>query len=503
MKRIRLKSLLITCIILFSGYFQGSFGQTTRTWTAYSFRPDGSSGTYTSPVTADGMTLYASSSKNVEIQDHKATVAGVYFQKRIKMNGSSSWDGNTPTGRVCAFNVTGPTKITAILGASSSTRDIYVDEGSRDNRLAEFLGVTTDGGSYEAIYSGTTPTTIYIYSRSSGIYIFRVKAELLPPTLTVDATPMVFYYQVNFGPSISKITSVSGNYLTGNIIITPPSNFEISLDNINFQSTPITLSQTDGTVGLNAIYVHMKSGLEEGNYSGEIQVSSDGATTKTISCTGTVGLAPELPKLVINEIFADPGSSGDSPIPTDLPYLGDANGDGIVSATDDQFIEIYNNSATKVNVGTYKIKVNGVTKHIFPTGSYIPAFGVVVVFGGGTPTGFPVGVATVASTGGLGLSPTGSTITITTNNGQVINEQTISYGTEGDNSTSLTRDPEGSGSFVLHSSIGPNYLVFSPGASNNGTFYSPNPAVPVSWKWIVAVFGLVAIFVVVRKIRLL
>jgi len=338
--------------------------------------------------------------------------------------------------------------------------------------------------------------------KTTGGLHFRTMTIVMPsPETTVDVTPLAFYYQFKYGPSTSKLTTIQGRYLTGNVVVTPPTNFEISTNNATFQTTPISLAPTSGTLALTPIYVRLVSGLNEGAYAGTLQVASNGATTQNVPLAGVVGLAPELPKLVVNEFFASaivPTAPGQGGIP-----LTDANNDGVISATDDQFIEIYNNSSTKVNIGTYKIKVNGVTKHIFPAGSFIPAYSVIVVFGGGTPTGFPEGVASVASSGGLGLSPSGGIISLTTDNGQIINEQAITYGTEAGNYTSIARNPEGTGSFVLHNSIAPQNLVYSPGANVNGGFYSPIPVVPISWVWIVALFGLIALVVVIRKIKLI
>jgi hypothetical protein len=509
MKKTFLKTWLLTGMFMLFVLIQTGFAaDETREWTASSFMaPDVTNPTYTTPVTKYGLTIYASSATNqsIIVSNWGGTYDGINYPKRFLVNGGGVWTNNTtPGSRIFAFDVSGPTRITLSVQSQKSgqTREITIAAGDKTNIVEKFTGVNTTGANYSGIYNSQTPTTIYIFS-DWGMNLHRIKAEPLLPVLNVNTTPMAFYYQWKYGPSISKVTSLSGQYLTGDVTITPPTHFEISLNNTEFKNTAITLSPVNGTIESTLIYVRLKSGLEEGAYAGNIQVSTSGPATQTIPCAGTVGSAPELPKLTVNEFFAKPGVSPSAPNGQGGFINTDANNDGIVDALDDQFIEIYNNSATKVNIGTYKIKVNGVTKHVFPAGSYIPSYSVVVVFGGGSPTGFPEGVATVASTGALHLPTTGGTISLTTDNGSIINEQAIVYGSEAENSTSITRNPEGTGNFVLHNSVSPAYLIYSPGASSSGAPFGAIPVVPIHWKWIVALFGLIAIVVVVRKTKLL
>jgi len=506
MKERFFKTWIFTCFFMFFAFIQtGTAADETREWTASSFMaPDVANPTYTAPVTKYGLTIYASTASNqsIIVSNWGGTYDGINYPKRFLVNGGGVWTNNTtPGSRIFAFDVNGPTRITLSVQSQKSgqTREITIAAGDKTNVVEKFTGVTTTGANYYGIYGAMAPTTIFIFS-DWGMNLHRIKAEPLPPVLNVNTSQMVFYYQWKYGPSISKVTSLSGEYLTGDVILTPPTNFEISLNNTEFKNTAVTLSPVNGRVESTVIYVRLKSGLEEGAYTGNIQVSTSGTAAQTIPCSGTVGSAPELPKLTVNEFFAKPGVSPDSPNGQGGFINADANNDGIVDALNDQFIEIYNNSATKVNIGTYKIKVNGLTKHVFPAGSYIPAYGVIVVFGGGTPTGFPAGLATIASSGALNLPVSGGTISLTTDNGSVINEQVIVYGSEAENGTSITRNPEGTGNFVLHNSISPAYLVYSPGASNSGVLYGSIPAVPVSWKWMLVVFGLMAVVLVTRRI---
>ena len=59
-----------------------------------------------------------------------------------------------------------------------------------------------------------------------------------------------------------------------------------------------------GILSPTTIYIRLKAGLAEGNYSGSIMVSSTVADTKTISCNGTVysGTITNAPNLTNNKI---------------------------------------------------------------------------------------------------------------------------------------------------------------------------------------------------------
>ncbi len=142
---------------------------------------------------------------------------------------------------------------------------------------------------------------------------------------------------------------------------------------------------------------------------------------------------------VINEFLADPA--------TDIS--GDANGDGIRDSGQDEFVEIVNNSGASVDISGWTLSDGVSVRHTFPLGTVVPDKAAIVVFGGGTPTGdFGFSIVQTASTGGLGLNNGGDDITL---NDGTTNVSTISYGSEGGDNQSLTRDPDITGEFVKHS----------------------------------------------------
>lgn len=114
-------------------------------------------------------------------------------------------------------------------------------------------------------------------------------------TATINVAPAVltgFSYAAGAGPSTSQTYNLSGSFLSpaaGNLTITPPADYEVSLDNINFFTTAINKSYTGGTLAATPVYVRLKSGLPLGNYNLENIVNSGGtATAVNVTCSGSV-----------------------------------------------------------------------------------------------------------------------------------------------------------------------------------------------------------------------
>lgn len=168
---------------------------------------------------------------------------------------------------------------------------------------------------------------------------------------------------------------------------------------------------------------------------------------------------------VINEINADPDATN-----------GDANGDGTVDTTDDEFVELVNNTGAALDVSGWTLSDGVSVRHTFPADSVIPDQCAIVVFAGGTPTGaFGNALVQTASSGTLGLNNAGDTITL--NDGS-IDRASYSYGGEGGDNQSLTRDPDVTGPepLVKHTlATGAAGALFSPGTQINGDPFSGCP----------------------------
>lgn len=112
-----------------------------------------------------------------------------------------------------------------------------------------------------------------------------------PATLSSNASTLNgFMYFDGSGPSSSQSYNLSGTNLTGapgNIIITAPSNYEVSTDNSVFL-TNVTIPYTSSTLTSTPLYVRLKSGLAIGFYNSEIVTNIGGGTSIDITCNGEV-----------------------------------------------------------------------------------------------------------------------------------------------------------------------------------------------------------------------
>lgn len=195
-----------------------------------------------------------------------------------------------------------------------------------------------------------------------------------------------------------------------------------------------------------------------------LAVTAGTAATTITNHTVTIN-NDDIYELVINEIFADPGTSAS----------GDANGDGATN-NDDEFIEFINNGASNLDISGFTISDAIEVRHTFPANTVVPPGLSIVVFGGGTPSGIP-GLVQTASTGELSLNNSSETLTLKDVNLTLVE---YTYGSEAGNNESIARNPDITGDFVQHMDITSNIVYFSPGRDN--TDNSPLPVELLSFR---------------------
>ena len=199
----------------------------------------------------------------------------------------------------------------------------------------------------------------------------------------------------------------------------------------------------------------------------------DGINDSDDDCPNEAGL-PEYngcsqPLLIINEVLYDPPSG----------IEGDANGDGTREAQEDEFIEFVNLGGT-LDLSGYTVHDNAQERHVFPQGTIIPSGGVLVLFGGGNPTGsFGNAIVQTASAGILNMNNAGDFVTVFNTNGEVVltfdieplsNNPDESYTRYPD----LNLEPGDDGIlFYQHAGIGEALgAFFSPGTKIDGTNFN-------------------------------
>lgn len=119
----------------------------------------------------------------------------------------------------------------------------------------------------------------------------------LKPILTVSTNSISgFKYVQGAGPSAIFSCTVSGISLSSDVVVTAPTNYEISPfgSGMFVSMGSIRITPSNGTLSPTTIYIRLKSGLSPNTYNGNLSVATTGGTTKTIGLSGIVSGTPEL-----------------------------------------------------------------------------------------------------------------------------------------------------------------------------------------------------------------
>lgn len=170
------------------------------------------------------------------------------------------------------------------------------------------------------------------------------------------------------------------------------------------------------------------------------------------------------PAIVFNEVLADPD-----------PVFGDSNGDGQVSWDDDEFLELVNVSGRALDLSGWQVFDEIRLRFTFPEETYLGSGCGLVIFGGGQPTGV-FGGSQIFTAGSLGLNNDGDLVTLRDRDGLVV--AWVSFGSEGNQNQSLTRNPDllGPLPLVLHSEVPEaGGALYSPGTKLDLTGFGGCP----------------------------
>ena len=74
--------------------------------------------------------------------------------------------------------------------------------------------------------------------------------------------------------------------------------------------------------------------------------------------------------IILNEILADPASG----------LSGDANGDGVRSGTNDEFVEILNYGDAEADISGWSLSDSVSTRHVFPINTILSPYTFLAVF---------------------------------------------------------------------------------------------------------------------------
>lgn len=319
----------------------------------------------------------------------------------------------------------------------------------------------TASGSYDVDFSAATGTDVFIgvqyvddgVDGYSGWTLSNVALEAFGTCPALGQKPVSNCAVCDLVLQTETYTCLSNTAGANNDSVTVEIPYSGSEDTITSVTTSVQANIegddpsviVDGTITI--------TGLSEGD-AWDLTINGGDCDATTVSGTIPASICdPVTMDLVINELLADPDGT-----------TGDANGDGAIDTSEDEFIEFYNVGAGALDISGYTVEDAASVRHTFPASTIIPAGGFLTLFGNGTPTGIS-GISQVASSGTIGLNNSGDTVTVKNTGGAIV--ITYTYGGDAGDNQSIAREPDFTGDFVKHLSHTTNPVQFSPGRMNN------------------------------------
>lgn len=214
-------------------------------------------------------------------------------------------EANGPSSDI-SFNVSGSWLVSNITLQAPSNFELSATGGSNFVPVS-VLNVPAFGGSvnnvpvYVRMKAGLSqgavaPANLTVSSTDAASQLVSLSGTVtVRPVISITPTTLSgFTYKFAQGPSAQQSFVVTGTNLAGNVTLTPPDKYQISLTSgSGFVSTPITVAPSGGTIN-RTVYVRLRNDLGVGTYNQSLIATSIYAENKAISLQGTVTLSPTI-----------------------------------------------------------------------------------------------------------------------------------------------------------------------------------------------------------------
>ena len=192
------------------------------------------------------------------------------------------------------------------VSGSNLTNDITLTITSGDYEISETSGAGFTNSITLTQNAGVVaPTTIYVRLNglvaaspsdgeitltSSGAIdvIVALSGEILNPlpTVFVSEDTLIGFSHFVGTPSAEQTFDISGAFLTDDILITAPGEYEVSLTSGSGFSNSLLLTQTAGEVANTTIYVRLNGLVMNSNQVGDVVISSTGVANELVFVSG-------------------------------------------------------------------------------------------------------------------------------------------------------------------------------------------------------------------------
>ncbi|MBN8852217.1 MAG: hypothetical protein BGO55_00550 [Sphingobacteriales bacterium 50-39] len=124
------------------------------------------------------------------------------------------------------------------------------------------------------------------------------------PTITRTPSTLSGFSTTLGTASTGQSSSISGTNLTADIVCNATTNYEVSLSLASGYTSSVTLTQSGGTVSPTNVYWRLKSSATAGHHNEVANLTSTGATTKTVTLDGDVLTTPDTVRIQMDTTVA-------------------------------------------------------------------------------------------------------------------------------------------------------------------------------------------------------
>ncbi len=262
---------------------------------------------------------------------------------------------------------------TPMLAAANAGFNTPIIPGSEPASTNSYYQIALNGAMGITLAAGDSLTVRMYYSTGSGStgryakikdlsFLGTIKdLNVVPPSINITQSLKDFAFVAGSNSSVQTY-SLTGSNFTGTLTITPPVNFEISLDGTTWvnSTSSLKINPTTGNIANTTISVRVSAaGLSAGTYTGNIVHTSTGMTAQTLALKAVVA-APD-PTLSINQTLQDFVYLVGNTLATQNYTVSGANLVDAVTITPPPHFEVSADNATWVNAAsTLKLTpVNG------------------------------------------------------------------------------------------------------------------------------------------------
>lgn len=238
--------------------------------------------------------------KFVACNEPNTDASNIQFTSPTSTSVTVSWTNGTGTGRILIGRQGAPVIDPPVDGVNYNANSIF---GTLGTELGTGY-VLYNGTGNSVTVSGLTPGETYhfaVVEYNCNPADYRLANPPLG-SFTTPTTPSIFTnvsslpaFATQVGvPTLPDSIQVSGQFLTSDLVITTPVQFQVSTNYSSGYAASINLVPVSGTVAPTWIYVRYNPSAS-GNHSGNVVHTSTGANTINVFVSGTATVAGTLP----------------------------------------------------------------------------------------------------------------------------------------------------------------------------------------------------------------